>query len=54
MLISPSDIALASGFSDPLYFSKVFKKLVGVSPREYMMSAPTDAAFELLKKYSTD
>ena len=49
-----SDIALASGFSDPLYFSKVFKRLVGVSPREYMMSAPTDAAFELLKKYSTD
>ena len=28
-------IAYESGFSDPLYFSKVFKKNVGVSPSEY-------------------
>lgn len=28
-------VALLSGFSDPLYFSSVFKKSVGLTPREY-------------------
>ena len=28
-------IGLLSGFSDPLYFSTVFKKEIGVSPTEY-------------------
>lgn len=32
---SVSGIAAKCGFSDPLYFSKVFKKIVGVSPSEY-------------------
>lgn len=30
-----SQIAEACGFSDPLYFSRVFKKYFGVSPSEY-------------------
>lgn len=30
------DIAVRSGFSEPLYFSKVFKKKTGVSPKEYI------------------
>ncbi len=30
-----SEIAIACGYNDPNYFSKVFKKLFGVSPREY-------------------
>jgi len=30
-----SEVALACGYNDPNYFSKVFKKLFGVSPREY-------------------
>lgn len=30
-----SEIALECGYNDPNYFSKVFKKLFGVSPREY-------------------
>ncbi|HVI40037.1 MAG TPA: helix-turn-helix domain-containing protein [Anaerovoracaceae bacterium] len=30
-----SEIALACGYNDPNYFSKVFRKLFGVSPREY-------------------
>ncbi len=30
-----SQIAEASGFSEPLYFSRVFKKYFGVSPSEY-------------------
>lgn len=30
------DISALCGFSDPLYFSKVFKRLVGVSPKEFL------------------
>lgn len=33
---SVSQIAEAGGFSDPLYFSRVFKKYCGVSPSEYL------------------
>lgn len=33
---SVSEIASKCGFSDPLYFSKVFKKKVGYSPSEYI------------------
>ena len=29
------DIAMASGFKDPLYFSRVFKQYENVSPKEY-------------------
>lgn len=29
------EIAASTGFRDPLYFSRVFKKVRGVSPREY-------------------
>lgn len=32
---SVKNVALLSGFSDPLYFSAVFKKIMGMSPREY-------------------
>lgn len=32
---SVKNVAFLSGFSDPLYFSTVFKKIVGVSPRDY-------------------
>ena len=34
-LDSVKSVALLSGFSDPLYFSSVFKSAVGISPREY-------------------
>jgi two-component system response regulator YesN len=30
------NVAFLSGFSDPLYFSKVFTKTVGVSPRDFI------------------
>ncbi len=33
--LSVSDIGMLSGYTDPLYFSRVFKKYVGVSPKEY-------------------
>lgn len=35
---SVKNVALLSGFSDPLYFSTVFKKSIGRSPREYIAS----------------
>lgn len=34
-LDSVKNVAALSGFSDPLYFSTVFKKCVGVTPKEY-------------------
>ena len=33
---SVKNVALLSGFSDPLYFSGVFKKSIGLSPKEYL------------------
>ena len=33
---SVKNVALLSGFSDPLYFSKVFKDTIGVSPTVYV------------------
>lgn len=35
--ISVREIAAAIGYDDPLYFSKVFKKLVGVTPKAYQL-----------------
>ncbi len=37
---SVKNVALLSGFTDPLYFSTVFKKIVGVSPKEYINCLP--------------
>ncbi len=33
---SVADVAWESGFKDPLYFSRVFKKIEGMSPKEYI------------------
>lgn len=33
---SVKNIAILSGFSDPLYFSRVFREKMGVSPRDYI------------------
>ena len=35
-LTSISEIAIRCGYIDPLYFSKAFKKMVGVSPTKYI------------------
>jgi AraC-like DNA-binding protein len=32
-----SEVAWALGFTDPAYFSKVFKKYFGRSPKEYQV-----------------
>ena len=36
-----SDIAPMVGFSDPLYFSRVFKKTTGIPPTEFQQSLLT-------------
>ncbi len=36
---SVKQAALSCGFSDPLYFSRMFRRIVGVSPREYAKEA---------------
>lgn len=33
---SVKNVALLSGYSDPLYFSNVFRQVMGISPSEYM------------------
>ena len=38
---SVKNVALLSGFTDPLYFSSVFKKQIGVSPKEYINEKTT-------------
>ncbi len=37
---SIKNVALLSGFTDPLYFSTVFKKNIGISPKEYLTRSP--------------
>lgn len=41
-LTSVTEIALLSGYKDALYFSKVFKKRVGMSPKQYITSKEKD------------
>lgn len=36
--MSIKETALQSGFSDPLYFSRCFKKHIGISPSEYRIN----------------
>lgn len=35
-VVSVKNLAVLSGFSDPLYFSKVFSAAVGIPPRDYI------------------
>ncbi|MBQ3508170.1 MAG: AraC family transcriptional regulator [Clostridia bacterium] len=41
---SVSDVALRCGYPDAQYFSKVFKRRMTISPREYIASLKTDAS----------
>lgn len=36
---SVKDISFLSGYNEPLYFSKIFKSKIGISPKEYIASA---------------
>ena len=38
--LSVYEIAARVGFEDPYYFSRIFKKTVGMSPRQYRMHEP--------------
>lgn len=40
--LSITDIAIRSGFNNPAYFSKYFKKLTGMTPTEYRKTAKTN------------
>jgi len=39
--LSVSDIGLRLGYKDPYYFSRIFRKVMGVSPRAYRISERT-------------
>lgn len=49
---SITGVALCCGFSDPLYFSKVFKKHVGKSPTAFMKENAKSPLEKFIKKYS--
>ena len=42
-LVSIKNIAILSGFGDPLYFSKVFKTAYGSTPKEYIKKIQTES-----------
>jgi YesN/AraC family two-component response regulator len=51
---SIAEISAACGFSDPLYFSKVFKKHTGKTPSTYMKEVSLDPVSQLIRKYVYD
>lgn len=42
--LSISEISRLSGYDDPLYFSRLFKKITGVSPKQFRKNAASDSA----------
>ncbi len=51
---SVKDIALQSGFEDPLYFSRVFKQIEGVSPQGYIAGLTSEITEEDLRLINID
>lgn len=47
--MSISDIAIAVGFKDRLYFSRLFSKIKGVSPKRYKLEMANDDPFSFIK-----
>lgn len=52
--MSVGEISRAVGYTDQLYFSRLFKKLKGVSPSEYQKSDIEDDPYEWLKTKDLD
>lgn len=48
------EIAGAVGVDDPLYFSRLFRKFKGVSPREYRANGTKEDPFAFLKEKNID
>lgn len=48
--LSVSEIASAVGFKDRLYFSRVFSKIKGMSPRQYRKVCADDDPFAFIKE----
>lgn len=44
------EIAYSSGFNDPKYFSRRFKKIYGMSPRDYKCSVTPKTNHQILRK----
>lgn len=42
--LSVQEVSYSVGIDDPLYFSKIFRKLIGVSPRDYRNQQKKEAA----------
>ena len=51
---SVKNVAILSGFSDPLYFSSVFKKEVGFSPKEYKERLKTTEQTDTKEAHAED
>lgn len=51
---SVKEVAFQSGFDDPLYFSRVFRKSEGVSPRQYVALISGEVTEEDIKLISMD
>jgi AraC-like DNA-binding protein len=49
--MSVTDVAAAVGFTDPSYFTRVFRKQEGISPSEYRV-APAEDATEEVRRHS--
>ena len=49
-----TDIASLPGYSDPSHFARAFRRLAGVSPREYLMSESVQDVLNVEKPILTD
>ena len=48
--VSISEVAYQTGFGDPKYFSRLFKKFYGVSPSQYANGAEIEKSFEFRRQ----
>lgn len=51
---SLKEIAFEVGYTDPLYFSRIFTKIKHISPREYRMQGKDDDPYAFLREKNID